>query len=131
MTTASAQHRLARWLTREPQRGADRVRGWMNPRLREQLREEAMIEQDVRAIEHALSDVRVLSHDALADRCNAAHWQPGHFQRALQRALEHGRIHRVGDRFYGLGPEPMTTSAGTPDAGADDAGAASGPPTAG
>lgn len=127
MTTAFAQHRVPRWLARQPQRGADRVRGWMNPGVRE----EAMIEHDVRAIEHALSDARVLAHDALAHRCGAAHWQPGHFQRALQRALDHGRIHRVSDGFFGLGPQPMTTSAETPNAGADDAGAALGPPSAG
>lgn len=118
MTTTSAQHRLSSWLARQPRRGADRVRGWMNPRLREQLREEAMIEQDVRAIEHALSDVRVLSHDALAHRCGAAHWEPGHFHRALERALQDGRIHRVGENFYGLGPRPMTSSADTPEPGA-------------
>jgi len=85
-----------------------------------QLREEALIEQDVRAIERALIDTRVLSHAALAHRCGAAHWQPGHFDRALRRALSDGRVHRVGSDFYGLGPRPATA---TPSGARTDTGA--------
>lgn len=54
-------------------------------------------------IERALAGVRVLDEKRLYERAGAAHWTRGSFHAAVERALAEGRIHRVGENFYGLG----------------------------
>jgi len=79
-------------------------------------RAELVGEAEAERIERALAGVCVLDEKRLYERAGAAHWTRGSFHAAVERALAEGRIHRVGENFYGLGARPPAeTKADAPE----------------
>jgi hypothetical protein len=61
--------------------------------------DQAVIEAEVRDLTRAIRPYGVLRHDALAHVAGAARW-PGNFDRALQVAVEEGRLDARPLGFY-------------------------------
>ena len=59
-------------------------------------------EREISMLERALSEHGVLRRRELGDRTGCRYWGPGRFRRALQAAVDEGRIKRVGFGRYAL-----------------------------
>lgn len=67
---------------------------------RERARLRAITDAEVQDIVRALRPFGVLGRDALAQECNAAKWQEGGFDLALEAAVAAGAIEELPGGFY-------------------------------
>ena len=66
---------------------------------RQRRHEEAVIQAEVKRLVHTISPYGILRRDFLARSSGAEHW-PGGFERALQAAVEQGRLEARPFGFY-------------------------------
>ena len=70
--------------------------------------DEAVLRAEVNRVVRALAPYRVLSRDVLRREAGAGNWHEPRFERALEAAVEQGRIEALPLGFYGC----VTTDAG-------------------
>ncbi len=91
-----------------------------SPRGRSRLRrrhEDAVIQAEVRRLARALAPYRVLQKDALRRTAGADSWHDGGFDRALDAAVEAGKIKRLPAGFYASGESATSIGPGAEAAG--------------
>jgi len=72
--------------------------------------DEAVLRAEVNRVVRALAPYRVLSRDVLRREAGAGNWHEPRFERALEAAVEQGRIEALPLGFYGLRHDERRTS---------------------